>query len=186
MSSFIDLSGTAHLPVVPELRDGAALLLACSSRAGESIRRAHTHWSVLAAAYAAPEQQQVHQALDGPRDAGQAVLESASLAAAALETFAAAVEDIRSRRLALERAAGELQEQERQDAGPVIPVSGVKTPVTLAGQLLQAEADQLTQDLAAAEERCIRTLDRLAGGRAADRNSPAGAEERPPIGQCMR
>ena len=181
MSSFIDLSGTAQLPAVPELWEGAALLLACSSRAGESIRQAHTHWSVLAAAYAAPEQQQVHQALDGPRDTGQAVLECASRAAAALETFAAVVDDIRSRRLVLQGAAAELREKERHDTGPGIKLPGIKPPVTLPGQLLQAEADQLAQELAAAEEQCIRTLNQLAG-----RTSGTAAEERQPIGQCLR
>ena len=183
MSSSIDLSGTAHLPAVPELREGAALLLACSSRAGESIRQAHAHWSALAGAYAAPEQQQVHHAMDGPRAAGQGVLEVASRAAAALETFAAVVEDIRSRRLALQSAAGDLQEKERNDAGPGISPTGVKTPVTLQGQLLQAEADQLAQELAAAEDRCIRALDALAGRGS---GSGSGSREQQPIGQCLR
>lgn len=180
MTSSIDLSGTAHLPAASELREGAALLLKCSSRAGESIQQAHSHWSLLAAAYAAPEQHQVQSAMDGPRDAGQAVFEAASRAAAALETFAAVVDDIRAKRLLLQSASEEQQEKERDNAAPGLKLAGVQPPITLAGQLLQAKADQLAQDLAAAEDRCIRALDQSAGP-----DTGAGAGGRQPIGQCL-
>lgn len=174
MSTFIDLSGTAELPAVPELREGAAMLLKCSSRAGESIRQAHSHWSLLAAAYAAPEQHLVHAALDGPRVAGESVLESAVRAAAALETFAAAVDGIRRKRLALQGAVEDLQAEERLAAGPVLPLLGENSPETLPGHLLQAEADRLAADLASAEDECIRILTLLAGWTIDSTTSGAG------------
>lgn len=172
MSALVDLSGTAHLPVTSELMAGAASLSKCSSRAGESLGRAHSNWSRLAVAYTAPEQHQVHHAMDGPRDVGLAVLHAASRAAEALETFAAAVAEIRKKRLELQGAVEELQEKERQDAGSGIIVTGSNTPLTFAGALLQARADQLAQDLAAAEDQCIAALTRLAGRTATVRELP--------------
>lgn len=163
MSSSVDLSGTAQLPVTSEILAGAASLVKYSSRAGESIGRAHDHWSRLSMAYAAPEQDQVHYAMDGPRDAGQTVLDAAFRAAEALETFAAAVADIRRRRLELQGAVEDLQEKDSQGAMPGVIVTGTGPAMAFAQTLLQARADQLTRELAAAEDQCISALGRLAG-----------------------
>lgn len=164
MRTFIDLSGTARLPAASLLVEGASSLRRCGFQAHESLRHARTKWSLVSAVYAAPEQHRVHQALDGPLDTGHAVLESASRAAAALETFGAAADGIRRRRLALQSAAELMQEEERRGAGPGLSLPDGSGSHTLSGPLLQAKADQLAQELVAAEDECIRTLRWLADG----------------------
>lgn len=163
MISSVDLSGTAGLPVISELLTGAASLSKCSSTAADSLERAHDRWSLLSDAYAAPEEHQVHRAMDGPRDAARAARHAAVRAAEALGTFAAAVADIRRRRLELQDAVAELQEKEEPVILPGMIVAGAETPMTFAEAMLQARADQLSQDLAAAEDQCIAVLHRLAG-----------------------
>ena len=170
MSSSVDLSGTAHLPVTAELLAGAVSLSKCSSRAAESLGRAHDRWSLLSDAYAAPEQHQVHRAMDAPRNTAHATHHAAVRAAEALKTFAAAVTDIRRRRLELQDAVAQLQEKEEPVVHPGAIVPGVETAMTVA-EVLQSKADQLTQDLAAAEDQCIAVLNRLA-------NRPTGAPPR--------
>lgn len=176
MRAFIDLSGTDNLPVASKLVECASSLSHCGSRVGESIRRAHAKWSGLAAVYTAPEQSQVHRALDRPRDAGEAVLESATLAAAGLETFAAAVDGIRLKRLELQSAVDKLQAEEPHHNGPGGVLLEGNSPLTLPAHLLQARADELARELRAAEDECIRTLRRLAA-----HNAEPGARGLQPI-----
>ena len=177
MRPVIDLSGTAHLPDASLLVEGASSLRRCGSQTRESIRHAHTKWSLLSAVYTGPEQHRVHQALDSPLDTGHAVLESLSRAAAALETFGAAADGIRRKRLALQSAAELMQEEERHGAGPGLSLPDGSGSRTLSGPLLQAKADQLAQELAAAEDECIRALHRLA-----DARSSAKARRLQPVG----
>lgn len=159
MSAPLDLSGTAGLPVPSDLEESASAVLRCGSIVNESIRRAHTKWSYLAEAYAAPEQQRVQRAMDPPRDAGEAVFQAATHAASALGVFAASVEVIRQKRLELQAEAEVLYEKENQGkAAGVLPAECVA--LTLPWILLQDRADQLAQELSTAEDECIRTLTR--------------------------
>ena len=125
----------------------------------ESIRRAHTKWSFLADAYAAPEQQLLQRAMDPPRDAGEAALQAATHAALALGIFAAAVEAIRRKRLELQSEAEMLYEKENQGLTvSVLPTERVA--LSLPWILLQGRADQLAQELSTAEDECVRALAR--------------------------
>ena len=174
MSMFIDLSGTARLPLPSEIRANAAAVLHCASLASESIHRAHTKWSFLAEAYAAPEQHQVHHALDLPRDAGEAVERGAARAASALEAFAAAVEGIRRRRMDLQAEADAFLAKENPLPGAASGLPADSVPLTLPAALLQNKADGLARDLAAAEDECISALARL-------ERIPAGPESPRPL-----
>ncbi|WAP51568.1 hypothetical protein OL239_17600 [Arthrobacter sp. ATA002] len=128
MSASIDLSGTARLPAAPELLKAAAALRKHTSDAGETMQLAHSAWSFLAGAYTAPEQQQVHRAMDRPRHDGQALAAAGSRAAEALETFAAAVEGIRRQCLELQDDMEQLQEREQPVAGGGVQPAGMVTP----------------------------------------------------------
>lgn len=161
MSTSIDLSGTAALPISSELEESASAILHRGSTVNEAMKRAHAKWSLLADAYAAPEQHVVHRAMDLPRDAAEAVLQAASHAASALRIFAAAVEGIRRKHLELEAEAAALLETEAQSTLPAGGLPAGNAPLSLSAILLQSRADQLTLELSKAEDECIRALARL-------------------------
>lgn len=160
MSTFIDFSGTAGLPITSELEAGAAHILHHGSSVNDSLQRAHGRWSLLAGVYTAPEQFQVHGAMDRPRDAGEAVLRAASHAASALGVFAAAVEGIHRKRLELQAEAAFL-EKEHPGTGPGAALPAADPQRTLSWFLLQSKADQLALELSTAEDDCMRALARL-------------------------
>lgn len=161
MSTFIDFSGTAGMPIPSELEESASAILDRSFIVNEAMHRAHAKWSLLAGAYAAPEQELVERALDLPRDAAEAVLRAASHSASALRVFAAAVEGIHRKRLELQAEAAALEENEDLGAVPAGRLPAGNTSPTLYGLLLQSKADQLALELSDAEDECIRALARL-------------------------
>lgn len=169
MSTLIDFSGTAGLPTASELEAAAARILHHGSSASDSLQRVHAKWSLLSGTYAAPEQVQVHSAMDRPRDAGEAVFRAASHAASALSVFAAAVEAIHRKRLELQAEAA-LLETEHSGTAAVTAVPAANPQPTLSWFLLQSKADQLALELSTAEEDCVRALARL--------ERSAGAPER--------
>ncbi|MCC3267688.1 hypothetical protein [Arthrobacter gengyunqii] len=161
MSTFIDLSGTAGLPIPSELEESAAAILHRGSNVNDALQRVHAKWSLLTGAYSAPEQARVQGAMDRPRDAGEAVLQAASHAATALRIFAAAVEGIRRKRLELQAQAVLLLEKENNDLAPAAALPAGNLPLSLPAFLLQSNADQLALELSAAEDECMRSLARL-------------------------
>ena len=66
MSTFIDLSGTAGLPIPSELEESAAEILHRGSNVNDALQRVHAKWSLLTGAYSAPEQAQVQGAMHRP------------------------------------------------------------------------------------------------------------------------
>lgn len=169
MSTSIDLTATAGLPAPSELEESAAAILHRGSIINDSLQRAHARWSLLADAYEAPEQFQVHGGMDLPRTAGEAVLQAASHAASALRAFAGAVEEIHRKRLELQAEAGELLEKENNCLAPTGALPAGNVPPSLPALLLQSRADQLALELSAAEDECMRALARLERSHGAER-----------------
>lgn len=157
MSTFIDFSGTEGLPDTSELESGGARILHHGFSISGSLQQVHAKWSLLAGTYAAPEQFQVHGAMDGPREAGEAVLRAATQAVSALRDFAAAVDAIRRKRLEFQAEAA-LLDNECNGTVTGAAVPAVDSQAALRRILLQDKADQLALELSTAEDDCMRAL----------------------------
>ncbi|MCC3265294.1 alpha/beta hydrolase [Arthrobacter gengyunqii] len=145
------MSGSAHLPDPAALAVAADNLTVRGDSFANTVEGLHGSWrGGLEQSYQAPEQEQVHALLTGPRVTAQALRDSTQQAAQALRLFAEGAAEIISRRKMLIEQLENYGHQIYAQADPAVDEA-----------LFTSRANTLADDYRELEDACINALDAL-------------------------